>query len=193
MIRKLIKIKHSLLEYVNKILLILGTFNNIFDKNCEKSYKFCNVFQVRFTFYTATHFCSDYIFTTYYSYVLLYSYVVCMYSMLLTKCKMLSRASSLPPVFKKFILLTIYFSRYLQFLLNAIMYQGNYIIEHLFLEDYGIWKCKLLSFAIFVFLNLDALPDKTYEKTCSFDNIFSKLISNCIRLTNIIISNHICS
>ena len=43
MIRKLINIKCSLLEYVNKILLILATFNNVFDKNCEKSYKFCNV------------------------------------------------------------------------------------------------------------------------------------------------------
>ena len=184
MIRKLIKIKHSLLEYANKILLILPTFNNIFDKNCEKSYKFCNVFQVRFTFYSHALLFWLHIYNKYYRYVLLYSYIVCMYSMLLTKCKMLSRAYSLPPVFKKFILLTTYFSRYLQFLLNAITYQGNYIIEHLFLEDYGIWKCKLLSFAIFLFSNLDALPDKTYEKTCSFYNIFSKLISNCIRLTS---------
>ena len=174
MVTTLIKIKWSLLEYMNKVLLILATLNNIFDQNCEKSYKFCNVFQVRFTFYTVTHFCSDYIFTT----------NITAISMLLTKCKMLSRAYSLPPVFKKIIWLTIYFSRYLQFLLNAIMYQGNYIIEHLFLEDYGIWKCKLFSFAIFVFSNLDALPDKTYEKTCSFYNIFSKLISNCIRLTS---------
>ena len=146
MIRKLIKIKYSLLEYVKKILLILATFNNIFDKNCEKSYKFCNFFQVRFTFYTVTHFFSGYIYTT----------NITAIWVLLTKCKMLPRASSSPPVFKKFILLTIYFSRYLQFLLNAIMYQGNYIIEHLFLEDYGIWKCKLFSFAIFVFSNLDA-------------------------------------
>ena len=157
---------------MKKILLILATFNNIFDKNCKKSYNFCNFFQVRFTFYTVTQFCSDYIFTT----------NITAIWMLLTKCKMLSRAYSSPPVFKKFILLTIYISRYRQFLLNAIMYQGNYIIEHLFLEDYGIWKCKLFSFAIFVFSNLDALPDKTYEKTCCFSNIFSKLISNCIRL-----------
>ena len=64
MIRKLINIKCSLLEYVNKILLILATFNNVSDKNWEKSYKFCNVFQVRFTFHTVTHFYCDYIFTT---------------------------------------------------------------------------------------------------------------------------------
>ena len=159
---------------MNKILLILAIFNNIFDKNCEKSYKFCNVFQVRFTFYAVTHFCCDYIFTT----------NITAIWMLLTKCKMLSRAYSLPPVFKKFVLLTIYFSRYLQFLLKAIMYQGNYIVENMFLEDYGIWKWKLFSFPIFVFSNLDALPDKTYEKTCSFYNIFSKLISNCIRFTS---------
>ena len=44
MVRKLIKIKCSLLVYVNKILLILATLNNIFDKNCEKSSKFFYVF-----------------------------------------------------------------------------------------------------------------------------------------------------
>ena len=38
------KKKCHLLEYVNKILLISATLNNIFDKNCEKSSKFCNVF-----------------------------------------------------------------------------------------------------------------------------------------------------
>ena len=32
MITKLIKIKYSLLEYVNKILFILATLNNIFEK-----------------------------------------------------------------------------------------------------------------------------------------------------------------
>ena len=174
MVTTLIKIKWSLLEYMNKVLLILATFNNIFEQNCEKSYKFCNVFQVRFTFYTVTHFCSDYIFTT----------NIPAIWMLLTKCKILSKAYSSPHVFKKFILLTIYFYRYLQFLLNATMYQGNYMTEHLFLEDCGIWKCKLFSFAIFVFSNLDVLPDKTDEKTCSFSNIFSRLISNCIRLTS---------
>lgn len=174
MVTTLIEIKWRLLEYMNKVLLILATFNNNFDINCEKSYKFCNVAQVRFTFYTVTHFCSDYIFTT----------NITAIWMLLTKCKMLSTAYSSPHVFKKFILLTIYFYRYLQFLLNATMYQGNYMTEQLFLEDCGIWKCKLFSFAIFVSSNLDVLPDKTYEKTCSFSNIFSRLISNCIRLTS---------
>ena len=43
-ISKSTKRKCRLLEYVNKILLIPGTLNNIFDKNCEKSSKFCNVF-----------------------------------------------------------------------------------------------------------------------------------------------------
>ena len=44
MVRKIIKIKCSLLVYVNKILLVLATLNNIFDKNCEKSSKFFYVF-----------------------------------------------------------------------------------------------------------------------------------------------------
>ena len=43
-ISKSIKRKCRLLEYVKKILLISATLNNIFDKNCEKSSKFCNVF-----------------------------------------------------------------------------------------------------------------------------------------------------
>ena len=132
------------------------------------------IFQVRFTFHSVTHFCCDYIFTT----------NITAISMLLTKCEMWSRPYSLPPVFKKLLLLTIYVSRYLQFVLNAIMYHGNYIIEHLLLEDYGIWKWKLFSCAIFVFPNLDAFPDKTDEKTCSIYNIFSKLISNCRCLTS---------
>ena len=44
MVTTLIKIKWSLLEYMNKVLLILATLNNIFDKNCEKFSKFWNVF-----------------------------------------------------------------------------------------------------------------------------------------------------
>ena len=43
-ISKSIKWKCRLLQYVNKILLIPATSSNIFDKNCEKSSKFCNVF-----------------------------------------------------------------------------------------------------------------------------------------------------
>ena len=44
MTRKLIKRQWRLLEYVNKILLIAATLNNIFDRNCEKYCKFCQVF-----------------------------------------------------------------------------------------------------------------------------------------------------
>ena len=62
MIRKLIKIKCGLLEYVNKILLILATLNNIFDKNCEKSYKFCNVFFKFFSHFTLSR---TFVMTTY--------------------------------------------------------------------------------------------------------------------------------
>ena len=43
-ISKSIKRKWRLLEYVKKILLISATLNNTFDKNCQKSSKFCNVF-----------------------------------------------------------------------------------------------------------------------------------------------------
>ena len=64
------------------------------------------------------------------------------------------------------------------------MYRENYVTERFFLEDYGIWKWKFLIFAIFVFSNLGTFPDKTDEKTCSFYNIFSKLISNRTRLTS---------
>ena len=38
------KRKRCLLQYGNKIWLILATLNNILDKNCQKSSKFCNVF-----------------------------------------------------------------------------------------------------------------------------------------------------
>ena len=43
-ISKSVKQKCCLLQYVNKILLIPATLNNIFDQNCQKSSKFCNVF-----------------------------------------------------------------------------------------------------------------------------------------------------
>ena len=43
-ISKSVKRKCCLLQYVNKILLIPATLNNIFDQNCQKSSKFCNVF-----------------------------------------------------------------------------------------------------------------------------------------------------
>ena len=68
MIRKLIKIKCSLLEYVNKILLIVPTLNNIFDKNCEKSYKFCNVFFKSRTFYSHALLLWLHIYNKHYSY-----------------------------------------------------------------------------------------------------------------------------
>ena len=44
MISKLIKRKCCLLEYVNKILLIPVTLNNVFDNNCKTYFKVCNVF-----------------------------------------------------------------------------------------------------------------------------------------------------
>ena len=36
--------KSHLFQYVNKILLIPPTLNNIFDQNYEKSFNFCNIF-----------------------------------------------------------------------------------------------------------------------------------------------------
>ena len=44
MISKLIKRKCCPLEYVNKILLIPVTLNNVFDNNCKTYFKVCNVF-----------------------------------------------------------------------------------------------------------------------------------------------------
>ena len=63
MIRKLIKIKCELLEYVKQILVILATLNNIFDKNSEKSYKFCNVFFKFLSLFTMSHI---FVMTTYF-------------------------------------------------------------------------------------------------------------------------------
>ena len=55
MISKLTKRKCRLLEYVNKFLLIPATLNNIFNKNCEKSFKFCNVFFKFVSLFTLSH------------------------------------------------------------------------------------------------------------------------------------------
>ena len=81
-----------------------------------------------------------------------------------------------------YFLLTVYFSKYLQFPLNTITYFQNYVNEYIFLEDNGPWKCKLFIFAIFFFSTLEDFSEKTYEKTCRFYNIFSKYNSNCARL-----------
>ena len=44
LVRKLKRKKCRVFEYVNKTLFIPAILNNILDKNCEKSSKFCNVF-----------------------------------------------------------------------------------------------------------------------------------------------------
>ena len=55
MVTILINIKWSLLEYVNKILLILATLNNIFDQKLWKILKiFLHIFQFCFISYTVT-------------------------------------------------------------------------------------------------------------------------------------------
>ena len=79
-------------------------------------------------------------------------------------------------------LLSIYFPKYLQFLLNNITHCKNCFTEHPFLQDYGPWKWKFFIFANFIFSTLEDFSEKTYEKTCRFYNIFSKFISNCTRL-----------
>ena len=48
-------------------------------------------------------------------------------------------------------LLTIYFSKYLQFPLNIITHLENYVTEHVFVEDNGPWKGTFFIFAIFSF------------------------------------------
>ena len=65
MVTILINIKWSLVEYVNKILLILATLNNIFDQKLWKILKiFLHIFQFCFISYTVTQFSYDHIFTT---------------------------------------------------------------------------------------------------------------------------------
>ena len=88
------------------------------------------------------------------------------------------------PCFKKFS-----FTDHILFKISTISPRhynvpGKLCYWMIFLEDYGTWKWKFFIFKILVFSNLDAFPDKTYEKTCSFYNIFSKLISNFTRLTS---------
>ena len=54
-ISKSTKRKCRLLQYANKILLITGTLNNIFDRNNQKSSKFCNVFFNFVSYLTLPH------------------------------------------------------------------------------------------------------------------------------------------
>ena len=83
-----------------------------------------------------------------------------------------------------YLLLTVYFSNYLQFPLTTIRHCRNYVNDDVFLEDHGHWKCKFFIFGIFFFWTLEDFSKKTYEKTCCFYNIFSKYYSNCARLPN---------
>ena len=83
-----------------------------------------------------------------------------------------------------YLLLTVYFSKYLQFPLNTIKHCQNYVNEHVFLEDNGRWKCKFFIIGTFFPSTLESFSKKTYEKTCRFYNIFSKYYLNCARLPN---------
>ena len=168
------KKKCHLLEYVNKILLISATLNNIFDKNCEKSFNFCNVFFKFLSLFTLSR---SFIMILWYFIMITYSCFNVANKMLL-----ISKIIFFTPCFQNFLLSTIYFSRYLQFPLNTITYQENYVTEGFLLEDYGTWNWNFFIFAVFVFSTLDAFPKKTYEKTYCFYNIFSKFTLNCTRL-----------
>ena len=75
-------------------------------------------------------------------------------------------------------LLSIYFSKYLQFLLSTVTHCKNHVTQHVFLQDNGPWKWKFFHFPFFVFSILGNFPKKTYEKTCCFYNIFSKFSSS---------------
>ena len=83
-----------------------------------------------------------------------------------------------------YLLVTVNFSKYLQFLLSTIRNCQNYVDDNVFLEDNGCWKCKFFIFGIFFFSTLEDFSEKKYEKTCRFYNIFSKYYSNCARLPN---------
>ena len=86
--------------------------------------------------------------------------------------------------FAIYLLLTVYFFKYLWFRLNAISNCQNNVDEDVFLEDNRHWKCKFFIFIIFFCSTLEDFSEKTYEKTCRFYNIFSKYCSNCARLPN---------
>ena len=87
--------------------------------------------------------------------------------------------------FAIYFLFTVYFSKYLWFLLNTMRNCKNNIDEDVFLEDNRRWKCKFFIFTIFFFSNLEDFSEKTYEKTCRFYNIFSNYYWNCARLPNL--------
>ena len=86
--------------------------------------------------------------------------------------------------FAIYILLAVYFSKYLQFLLSTIRNCQNHVNDNVAVENNGHWKCKFFIFGIFFFSTLEDFSEKTYEKTCRFYNIFSKYYSNCARLPN---------
>ena len=82
------------------------------------------------------------------------------------------------------ILLAVFFSKYLIFLLSTIRICQNYIDDNVLVENNCRWKCKFFIFIVFFFSTLEDFREKTYEKTCRFYNIFSKYYSNCARLPN---------
>ena len=99
-------------------------------------------------------------------------------------CQYCQKGIFSPFLFVIFSLLSVYFPKYLKFLLNTITDCQNDVNDDLFVEDNGCWKCKVFIFGIFFFSTLEDFSVKIYEKTCHFYNIFSKYYSNCASLPN---------
>ena len=74
------------------------------------------------------------------------------------------------------VLLTIYFSKYLQFLLNTIRHCQNYVNGDVFLEDNGHWKCKFFIFGIFFPRLWRTLARKLMERPAVFITYFQSTI-----------------
>ena len=74
------------------------------------------------------------------------------------------------------LLLTVYFSKYLQFPLNTITHCQNYVNEHVFLEDNGSWKCKFFIIGIFFSQLWRALARKLMKRPAVFITYFQSTI-----------------
>ena len=71
-----------------------------------------------------------------------------------------------------YLLLTVYFSKYLQFRLNTLTHCQNYLNQHVFVEDNSPWKCKFFIFAIFFFRFWTTLARKLMKRPGIFITYF---------------------
>ena len=75
-----------------------------------------------------------------------------------------------------YLLLNVYFSKYLQFPLNTITHRQKYVNEHVFLEDNGPWKCKFFIIGIFFSRLWRSLARKLIKRPAIFITYFQSTI-----------------